>query len=57
MVHSERGQLSGIVEVDEALLGGVAQGGKRGCGANKSIVVIGSSGDIMPNYYLSSGDI
>ena len=40
MVRSERGQLSGIVEVDEALLGGVVQGGKRGRGATKSIVVI-----------------
>jgi transposase-like protein len=40
MVRSEREQLSGAVEVDETLLGGVEQGGKRGRGTNKSIVVI-----------------
>lgn len=40
MVRSEREQLSGIVEVDESLLGGIVQGGKRGRGSRKSIVVI-----------------
>jgi transposase-like protein len=40
MVRSEREQLSGAVEVDETLLGGVEQGGKRGRGTSKSIVVI-----------------
>jgi transposase-like protein len=40
MVRSERGQLSGAVEVDETLIGGVEQGGKRGRGTSKSIVVI-----------------
>lgn len=40
MVRSERGQLSGIVEIDECLVGGVDHGGKRGRGADKAIVVI-----------------
>jgi len=40
MVRSERGQLSGVVEIDESLMGGVNQGGKRGRGADKAIVVI-----------------
>jgi transposase-like protein len=40
MVRSEREQLSGIVEVDESLVGGVDHGGKRGRGADKAIVVI-----------------
>ena len=40
MVRSERGQLSGAVEVDETLVGGVERGGKRGRGTSKSIVVI-----------------
>jgi len=40
MVDSERRQLSGNVEVDETLIGGVQQGGKRGRGSTKSIVVI-----------------
>ena len=40
MVDSERKQLSGNVEVDETLIGGVQQGGKRGRGAVKSIAVI-----------------
>lgn len=40
MVDSERKQLSGIVEVDETLIGGVKHGGKRGRGTTKSIVVI-----------------
>lgn len=40
MVRSERDQLSGAVEVDETLIGGVEQGGKRGRGTSKSIVVI-----------------
>ena len=32
MVRSEREQLSGTIEVDETLVGGVEQGGKRGQG-------------------------
>jgi transposase-like protein len=40
MVRSERERLSGTVEVDETLVGGVEQGGKRGRGTSKSIVVI-----------------
>ena len=40
MVNNERKQLSGDVEVDETLVGGVQQGGKRGRGATKSVVVI-----------------
>jgi transposase-like protein len=40
MVRSEREPLSGTIEVDETLVGGVKQGGKRGRGSTKSIVVI-----------------
>ena len=40
MVRSERDQLSGAIEVDETLVGGVEQGGKRGRGTSKSIIVI-----------------
>jgi len=40
MVRSERELLSGNVEVDETLVGGVKHGGKRGRGIAKSIVVI-----------------
>jgi transposase-like protein len=40
MVRSEREQLSGNVEVDEALVGGVEHGGKTGRGAKKCIVAI-----------------
>ena len=40
MVRAERQRLSGEVEVDESLLGGVKQGGKRGRGSRKCIVVI-----------------
>ena len=40
MVRSEREKLSGIVEVDETLIGSVDEGGKRGRGSKKSIVVI-----------------
>ena len=40
MVNNERSQLSGIVEVDESFVGGEEQGGKRGRGTDKSIVVI-----------------
>lgn len=40
MVRSERAQLSGLVEVDERLVGGVDRGEKRGRGADKAIVVI-----------------
>jgi transposase-like protein len=40
MVDAERKQLSGNIEVDETFIGGSKQGGKRGRGAVKSIVVI-----------------
>ena len=40
MVDAERKPLSGNVEVDETFIGGVKQGGKRGRGSAKSIVVI-----------------
>lgn len=40
MVRSERERLSGNVEVDETLVGGVEHGGKRGRGTTKSVVVI-----------------
>jgi len=40
MVRSERKQLSGIVEIDESLVGGIDHGGKRGRGADKAIIVI-----------------
>jgi len=40
MVRSERDYLSGVVEVDETLVGGVERGGKRGRGTSKSIIVI-----------------
>ena len=40
MVRSERARLSGNVEVDETLVGGVEHGGKRGRGTAKPIVVI-----------------
>jgi len=38
MVNSERTKLTGIVEVDETLIGGADLGGKRGRGADKDIV-------------------
>jgi transposase-like protein len=40
MVRTERERLSGNVEVDETLVGGVEKGGKRGRGTSKCIVVI-----------------
>lgn len=40
MVRSEREQLSGDIEVDETMVGGVEVGAKRGRGAKKDIVVI-----------------
>jgi transposase-like protein len=40
MVRSERERLSGRVEVDETMVGGVQHGGKPGRGAVKSVVVI-----------------
>jgi hypothetical protein len=40
MVRSEREPLSCLVEVNETLFGGIKQGGKRGRGSCKSIVVI-----------------
>jgi len=40
MVRAERERLSGDVEVDETLVGGVKQGGKRGRGTSKCVVVI-----------------
>ena len=40
MVRAERERLSGDVEVDETLVGGVEKGGKRSRGTSKCIVVI-----------------
>ena len=40
MVRTPREPLSGEVEVDETMIGGVEEGGKRGRGTNKEIVVI-----------------
>ena len=40
MVNAERTKLTGTVEVDETLVGGVEHGGKRGRGTDKNIVVI-----------------
>lgn len=40
MVRSERERLSGAVEVDETLVGGVRRGGKCGRGSSKAVVVI-----------------
>ena len=40
MVNAERKPLSDEVEIDETLVGGVQQGGKRGRGVSKSVVVI-----------------
>lgn len=40
MVNAERKPLSGDVEVDEAFVGGVKEGGKRGRGVTKSVVAI-----------------
>lgn len=40
MVRSERERLSGVVEVDETLIGGVERGGKRGRGTTKAVVVV-----------------
>ena len=39
MVRTSRESLSGEIEVDETMIGGVEKGGKRGRGANKEIVV------------------
>ena len=40
MERSEREPLTGTVEIDESLVGGIDHGGKRGRGADKAIVVI-----------------
>lgn len=40
MVRSERERLSGEIEVDETLVGGIDHGGKSGRGAKKCVVVI-----------------
>ena len=40
MVRSEREGLSGAVEVDESLVGGVKRDGKCGRGSSKAVVVI-----------------
>ncbi|PUE00267.1 MAG: hypothetical protein C3L25_06070 [Candidatus Sedimenticola endophacoides] len=40
MVRSERERLTGTVEVDEALIGGVERGGVRGRGTTKEVVAI-----------------
>jgi transposase-like protein len=40
MVRSVREKLSGLVEVDETLVGGVKRGGKRGRGTSSAVVAI-----------------
>jgi len=40
MVRSEREKLTGLVEIDETLVGGAKQGGKRGRGTSNSVVAI-----------------
>jgi len=40
MVRSEREKLTGLVEVDETLIGGAKQGGKRGRGTSSAVVAI-----------------
>jgi len=40
MVRSERERLTGVVEVDETLVGGVKRGGRRGRGTSKAVVVV-----------------
>lgn len=40
MVRAERERLSGEIEVDETLVGGVRKGGKRGRGTDKCVVLI-----------------
>lgn len=40
MVNTHRTKLSGTVEIDETLVGGIGIGGKRGRGSEKSVVVI-----------------
>ena len=40
MVRSEREKLTGLVEVDETLIGGAKQGGKRGRGTSNAVVAI-----------------
>src|SRR5215469_8397845 len=40
MVRADRESLTGKVEVDETLLGSIEEGGKRGRGADKEIIVI-----------------
>lgn len=40
MVGQDRKPLSGNIEIDETMVGGVQKGAKRGRGANKSIVLI-----------------
>jgi transposase-like protein len=40
MVRSEREKLSGLVEVDETLIGGIKHGGKRGRGTSNAVVAI-----------------
>ena len=40
MVRSNRERLSGTVEVDETLVGGIKHRGKRGRGTDKSVIVI-----------------
>lgn len=40
MVRSERKKLSGTVEIDEMLVGGIEHGGKRGRGTSKAVVVV-----------------
>jgi transposase-like protein len=40
MVRAERERLSGVVEIDEAYVGGVKHGGKRGRGSLKCLVAV-----------------
>jgi transposase-like protein len=40
MVRPDRDKLAGSVEVDEAYIGGVSKGGKRGRGAEKKLIVV-----------------
>jgi transposase-like protein len=40
MVRSERKKLSGTVEIDETLVGGIEHGGKRGRGTSKAVVAV-----------------
>jgi len=47
MVRAVREQLSGEVEVDETLIGGIETGGKRGRGTSKEVVAIAVALSLM----------